>query len=219
MSFSHKNLFILLIVFISVAGIILFRQILVAKNIVTTPVKEFVVSPNVLPIPLDHTEPTLGNPGAPLTIIEFSDLGCSKCHETHKLLTSFVSANPTKAKLIWKDLPNQAIFSRDHRLVHQAAWCAHNQKQFWKFIEKVINTKNYNKESTLKNIAQELKLDTDVWWECTKDLNTQQKMDAAIVNAHQLGIRRVPALFINNKQVNLSEDLDLENLLNSLLEQ
>lgn len=219
MSFSHKNLFLLLIVFIGIGAFILFRQILVAKDIVTTPSKDFVISPTVLPIPLDYTEPILGNPGSPLTIIEFSDLGCTKCRETHKLLASFVSSHPSEVKLIWKDLPNQAIFSRDHRLVHQAAWCAHAQKQFWPFVEKVLNRSDYNKEKALKEIAGELRLNITTWWQCTTDVKTQQKMDAAILLAHQLGIRHTPAVFINNKEINLKNDLDLEQFLNSLLEE
>ncbi len=74
-------------------------------------------------------------------------------------------------------------------------------------------------EDGLKKIADGLNLDTDEWWECTNSDEAKNKMTAAKLLAENLGIKYVPALFINNKQINLDDDLDIEDILNKSIAQ
>ncbi len=215
MTSHHRNMYLIFVLVITVAVIILSRQIILAENIVIKPENVSLVSDGILPIPISASDPLLGNPGAQIIIVEFSDLGCKDCKKIHNTLTTFVSANPSKAKLIWKNFPQEHIFTSNAFVAHQAAICAGKQKQFWPFVQKVFETNI--KEANLQKIASDLKLNTESWATCTTDATTKKQLSDAIAEAKYLGIPTVPNIFINNKQINLTKDINLEQLLNSLI--
>ena len=217
MTNHHRNMYLIFLVVISVAVIILSRQIIVAENIITKPEKVSLVSEGILPIPISDNDPILGNPGAQIIIVEYTDLGCKECKKVHSTLADFVTANPAKAKLIWKNFPQEHIFTKNAFVAHQAAICAGKQKQFWPFVQKVFETNT--KETSLQKIAGDLKLNTDSWAKCTLDNDTKKQLSDNISEAKYLGIQEVPSIFINNKQINVTKDINLAELLNSLIAQ
>jgi protein-disulfide isomerase len=82
MTNHHRNMYLIFLVVISVAVIILSRQIIVAENIITKPEKVSLVSEGILPIPISANDPILGNPGAQIIIVEYTDLGCKECKKS-----------------------------------------------------------------------------------------------------------------------------------------
>jgi protein-disulfide isomerase len=82
-------------------------------------------------------------------------------------------------------------------------------------VEKVFETNT--KEANLQKIATDLKLNTEPWATCATDAATKKQLSDAIAEAKYLGIPNVPNVFINNKQINLTKNIDLEQLLNSLI--
>jgi protein-disulfide isomerase len=213
-----KKLFLILIIVIAGAGLLFYRQIEKAKNIIVESSRQPLIEPNAVDIPMAKDAPLLGNPGAPLTIVEFIDLGSSKCQSVHAKLVKFVSEHPMDVRLIWKDAPEQGLFLKGNNLAHQAAYCAISQKQFWKYVDLVLRDTKNVREAELTKIAENLGFEMIKWWQCANSELTRDKISAAVLLAQQLDVDATPVIFINNKKINLTEDIDLSQMLNSFIE-
>lgn len=210
---KHKQLYLLLLVMISIISILLIKEIKKTRSITverqTTPL---ISSANIY-IPIFKTDPIYGNPGAAVTVIEFIDFNCKKCVKIHNTIIDFINKNPQKMRLIWKGSPQASWFSQADPLPHQAAYCAGQQNKFWQFSQIAMQNKKNTTEAGLKSTAQGLSLDTAKWWQCVKSTDTIQAMASSTLVTKQLGIRTLPVVFINNRWINLDEDIVLEDML------
>lgn len=212
----HKKFLVILLILIIGSGYIFYRQIKESKKIVTQYVPASIVSADAVNIPVNPTDPSLGNPGAETWIVLFADLGCKRCQETFYAATKFASNNPEKIRLIWKDAPQSSFFSTGNWNAHLATYCANEQGQFWKFASLVMQDKYNLKEAGLQKVAQGLNLDLNKWNTCRTATSTQTKIAESVVTAKILGVTTLPGLFVNNKQVKLTNDIDIADLLNKL---
>ncbi len=200
------------------AAVLLIQQIKRAWSITTRPSTAPLISPVSVFIPGEATEPVLGNPGAPLTIMEFSDLGCSRCGEIHMVLADFVSNHPEDARLIFKHAPEQKLFLKSNTLAHQAAYCAGKIGRFSEFVTAIFAAKkSHLDEPLVKRTGEQLQLPMNTWWSCATGTEAEQHITAAIAFNQQLGISEYPTIFINNRWINLKEDIDLAQLLESFI--
>ena len=211
----QKKFYILLIVMVTLAGILLFKQINRTRQITVKQNATTLIAPNPIPIPISDTELIFGNPGAPITIVEFADLGCKQCLSLHNAIQAIVAQHPQEMRLVWKDAPQPKIFSKDLTLAHQAGWCIgqQDQKKFWQFLSVASQNNVDLDESGLKSIAAGLTINTDSWWQCTTSDSTKQKIADSVNLASSLGIRSVPAIFINNKLINTKADINIQEML------
>ena len=209
----HKKIYFLLLILVGLGGIFLFTQIKRATEIKITKNPIPLISGATLPIPDSVSEQIYGNPGAPITITEFMDLGCAKCVALHLTIKDFVSKNPLKIRLIWKDAVQPKIFAKDFALAHQSAFCAGKQDKFWEFLDAAIANRNDLLEPGLKKIAEDLKLDTNKWWQCAQSQEAQEAIKSSTQIANQLGIRYLPAILANNKPINTDADINITEML------
>ncbi|MFA6486351.1 MAG: thioredoxin domain-containing protein [Candidatus Magasanikbacteria bacterium] len=212
----HKKFIVVLIALIAVIGYLVFLQIQKMRGIVNTYAETPIVSTVATYIPIAIGDPSLGNPGAALWIVEFSDLGCARCHEAHYAITKFIKNNPEKARLIWKDAPVTSFVSMGNLSAHIAADCAHEQGQFWKFVELTMGKKNNLTEAGLVKTATALKMDMDKWNTCRASDAAKTKVIESMALAKAIGVSDLPGIFVNNKKINLTSDINIEELLNKL---
>jgi protein-disulfide isomerase len=204
---------------VTLAGIFLFIQIKRATQITVkkNPVALISLTPTF--IPTSEKELILGNPGAPITIVEFMDLDCDKCISLHNTIKTFVNKNPQDMRLIWKDAPQQHLFSEDLTLAHQAGWCIAQQdeKKFWQFIDAAGQNNNDLQETGLKKIGQKLDLAIDSWWQCATGPAAQQQIARSVQIANAVGAQSLPAIFVNNKRINTDADINIADMLQSFI--
>lgn len=212
-----KKLFLILGLLILGAALLFGKQVSRALSITTTPESSPLISPVAIDIPIDQSDPVLGNPGAPLSIIEFSDIGCGECQKTNQILMDFVNKNPEAAKLIWKDDPATSLFFKDYLDAHKAAYCAGKQKKFWPYVSKIVAEKKYRSLSDLTKAAGDLQLVTSVFETCLNDPATAQKINESRIVAKQLGIQKAPVIFVNNRRITLTKDIELPQLLQAFI--
>lgn len=208
----QKKYYLLLIIIIIIIAGLLYLQIRRAGSIVTSFSTAPILSADATFIPTYPADPKLGNPGAPIIIIEFADLSCPQCQKDNYILTKFVNEHPTEMQLIWKDAPRLHLFAHSNILAHQAAVCAHKQNQFWKFIEIAMTEKKFSR-ADLQKIAEGLKLNLANWNKCLDSEESKAPLAAGMGLAKTLGIQNLPAIYINSKLINLTPDLNLEELL------
>lgn len=213
---SPKKLFLILTIGIIIGGILLTRQIKTTRSITIKTSATPLVSPLAIELPVTATDPLLGSPGAPLTAVVFGDLGDV---ETSRLLTTiikFVNQHPTNIRLFFKPTPGDHLLGNS-LLAHEALWCASsNNHQFWPLLQNILPVPNLN-ENTLATITKKLQLDTNQLINCARLPTTKEAVLNATTVAKSMGITSSLALFVNNKQINLSEGVDVEQMLTTFI--
>ncbi len=214
---ATKKLFFALGLLILGVVLLLGKQIQRSLTITTAPTLQPILSPYTTDIPVDVADPILGNPGAPLSLVAFMDIGCAECKKLHRTLVDFVNRHPEDARLIWKDAPEQTLFIKDTVPAHTAAYCASKQGKFWAYLDVIMADKKYRSQNDLAAAAEALKLDIGAWQTCLKNPATEPRIQAGRVLAQQLGATKVPVIFVNNKRLTLTEDINVNELLEAFI--
>ena len=209
------KLLLLLLVATVALGFIFWSQFKKTRGIVTQTVQEPLVSAEMFEIPVDQSEPLL-NPGAPLSAILFVDLGDVKSRALANMLITFAQSHPQDVQFTWKDAPQHRLFSPDPTPAHRAAWCANDQHRFWEFIKNLLASNRFD-EKQLVASATAAKLDLAEWNSCRTTTQADARLSTTRDEANALGLTSFPALFLNNKKINTSEDVDMEQMLTSFI--
>jgi protein-disulfide isomerase len=212
-----KNTKLFSIIFLTtvILGFLLFRELDKAKKITTKAANEPVVSESTIPLKITD-DPILGNPGAPVTVVEYLDLKNQRSKSLHYELSSFVNKSPQDVRLVLKHAPLSGIFSNGE-LAHKAAFCAGKQNKLWAFLDTLISSNSNIRESGLRKIATEIKLDVSRWWSCTNSEETKTAIESGMAEAQNLKMGNPPLIFLNNRKVNVSEDISLTQLLSTVI--
>lgn len=215
----HKKTFFLLLTIVALAGLLFALQIRRSQQITVTRNPVALISEKSAPITISNTDPIFGNPGAPITIVEFMDFNCKECLSLYNSIKEFILAHPQEIRLIWKDAPQPKIFSKDTALAHRAGWCVYQQdeKKFWQFIDTASQNTNNLNESGLKNIAQGLNLDIEKIWQCVNTDLAKQKIEESSQLMKSLGLKSLPVIFVNNKLINTEADINLKDMLETFI--
>ncbi len=149
----------------------------------------------------DNASPILGNPNAPITMVEFGDYQCTFCskffHETeNSIITNYIKTG--KVKVLFKDF---IILGQDSRNAANAAHCANDQKLFWEYHSMLYN--NWAGENTgwadlahLHEFANTLGLDMDVFSTCMSDLKWNELVNLSSKDGQKLGVSGTPTFFV-----------------------
>jgi protein-disulfide isomerase len=212
-----KKLFFLLFAVLTVTIFLFSRELKRTFNITTAPDSKPIVSDGMADIALDKNDFVLGNQGAALNIIMFGDLSCAKCQTVYYEIAKTVRAHPQDMRLIWKSAPLGGIFTKGNFLPHQAAYCAGQQGKFWPFIEMAMTDKYNFTANGLKKVAEGLPLNTPQWWQCTNSEEAKNKINDSVEQLSALGIKELPAVFVNNRLLNTEAKINLEEMLLSFI--
>ena len=168
-------------------------------------------SSNLLPSALlANGLPILGDPNAPITLIEFGDYQCHFCnvhfHNTeHSLLENYIETG--KVKMIFKDF---TIIGPDSVKAANGAHCADDQGKFWQYHDILYNNwtgenNGWASSDNLLRFAQELELDIEQWSDCMIESRHSQIISESSKDARDLGITGTPAFFVIGPDNNITK--------------
>jgi protein-disulfide isomerase len=150
---------------------------------------------------LENGSPILGNPNAPITLIEFGDYQCHFCnvffHSTEDdILKNYVETG--KVRMIFKDYN---IIGPDSITASHGAQCADDQGLFWEYHDILYSNwtgenNGWASSENLLKFAKEINLDIDEWSECMINTPHSQTILASNNDAKDLGITGTPAFFV-----------------------
>ncbi len=150
---------------------------------------------------VDNGSPVLGNPNAPITLVEFGDYQCHFCnvffHDTEDdILKNYVETG--KVKMIFKDYN---IIGPDSVSASHGSHCAKDQGMFWEYHDILYSNwtgENNGWASTenLEKFAQEIGLDMETWTECMSNGVHSQTILASNEDARSLELTGTPAFFV-----------------------
>ena len=146
--------------------------------------------------------PILGDPLAPITIVEFGDYQCHQCynwfHDTKPMITrDYIETG--KVNLVFVDF---AFLGRDSPKAAQATYCADDQNMYWEYHNSLYTFQEskidngWASSERLKSFAFNLNLDMTLFDECLDSEKYSKRVQYNSQQARDNGVRGTPGFFI-----------------------
>jgi protein-disulfide isomerase len=168
--------------------------------------------------------PAIGDPDAPITIVEFSDFQCPFCvrhfQQTYpRILEEYVDGGIVR--YVFKDFPLNSIHPQAAKAA-EAARCAGDQGAYLDMhdvlFERQMEWSGQEPTSIFVGFAEELGLDADTFESCLTSGKYESAVSADLDQGIQLGVTGTPAFFINGYAVSGAQPYSLfEQAIESLL--
>ena len=154
---------------------------------------------------IENGSPFLGNPDAPITILEWGDYQCTFCYKFHQETLQIINEDfikTGKVKVVFKDFP---LNGPDSKLAAEASYCAQDQEKYWQYHDEVY--RNWGGERTgwitreaLTEFAVTVDLDTEKFNKCLDDNKYESKVNSLYEFGNQIGIDATPSFLVFNDQ-------------------
>jgi len=154
---------------------------------------------------IDNGSPIIGNPNAPITVLEWGDYQCTFCFRFHEsslniLLAEYIDTG--KVKLVFKDFP---LNGPDSILAAEASYCAEDQGRYWAYHDELYT--NWAGERTgwinyasLNKFAKSIDLEIEQFSSCLNDHKYRQKVLELEKFGRAVGIDATPSFLIFNDE-------------------
>ena len=149
--------------------------------------------------------PVLGDPKAPITVVEFSDFECPSCRALHDALRAILPNYP-QVKVVFKDFPIDQLHPWA-RTAALAGRCAFHQdpKTFWKLYDLVYDNQDIisagNAYDKMRDYAARLGLNADTFKSCMSATEAAAEVDASLANGQLLEVRSTPTVYVNGRRI------------------
>lgn len=166
-------------------------------------------SPTASP-PSADDDPALGNPNAPVTLIEFSDFQCPFCRKLWREALPEIKKNyidTGKARLVYRDFPLTTIHPAAQAAA-EAAECADDQGRFWDMHDKIFAEQDKKGQGTvqfeaadIKKWAGEIGLNTIDFNTCLDSGRHQAEVAKDLADGQAAGVTGTPGTFVNGELI------------------
>jgi protein-disulfide isomerase len=155
---------------------------------------------------MSQGSPLLGNPTAPVTIIDFSDFQCYLCARYVKSTEPLINQTyiqSGKVALVFKHLPNRGFDSLGASL---AAQCTNDQGKFWQFHQLLYKNQKpidsgWVSSDNLKELASKISgLNIQHFEECLKNEKYKGFVESDLALASSFGFQDTPSFIIVNSK-------------------
>lgn len=163
--------------------------------------------------------PALGDPKAPVTIVEYSDFECPVCRNLHDMLRGLLPNYAGKVRVVFKDFPIEQLHPWA-RTAAIAGRCAYNQdpKAFWKVYDLVYDNQEIisaaNAWSKMTDYAGQAGLNVDTFKGCMGSPEAAAAVNASKANGEKLEVNSTPTLFVNGRRMVGADEHLLEQYIN-----
>ena len=186
------------IIFFGIEGISEPSEPLIEKQLIEESKKPVQVTTGTF---FDNGSPILGDPNAPLTLIEFGDYQCHFCNvyyqnTEHKIYENYVVTG--KVNIIFKDY---TIIGPDSTTAALGAHCAGEQGKFWEYHNALYDNwdgenNGWAGQENIFRFAEQIELDMNEFIECNIDKRYEQKISKSNNDASTLGLTGTPAFYV-----------------------
>ncbi len=139
----------------------------------------------------------LGDPNAPVTLVEFTDYQCPYCRRfTQTTFPALKKAyiDTGKLRFISRDLP---LPSHAHaRLAAQAGHCAEQQGTYWDYRNMIFANAQRLSRPVLVELAQKAQMDVARFETCLMSESTQQAVNRDVAAARGIGATGTPTFVL-----------------------
>ncbi len=140
-------------------------------------------------------DPSMGTPGAPITLIEFSEFQCPFCKRTRPTIDKILETYKDKVHYVFRDFP--LSFHKQAPMAAKAANCAGEQDKYWDYNHMLFENQREIAPENLKTYAENLKLNMKKFDECLASDKGDKEIEKDTQDGMQAGVSGTPAYFIN----------------------
>lgn len=153
---------------------------------------------------------TMGDPNAPVKIIEFSDFQCPYCKRFSDQTEPLIVENYVATGKVFFEYipygPGGYPIGQESSDAAMASFCAAEQGKFWEYHDMLFanHTGENVGDYTLKRLeafAQALGLNLDQYNQCMKEKRFQDKIEEGIALGRENNVGGTPSFLINGKLV------------------
>lgn len=155
---------------------------------------------------LEDGDPVLGNPKAPVTIVEFGDYQCPFCGRffqttERQIIDTYVKSG--KVRFIYRDF---AFLGPESEMAAIATECANEQGKFWQYHDYLFTHQDGENEGAFSNVhlkefAEKLGLDSGKFDQCLDDKKYKDEVARDVEAGRLLGVNGTPSSFVNGKML------------------
>lgn len=174
--------------------------------------------------PVDESDHILGNPNAPIVIVEYSDTECPFCKNFHTTMLRLADKYGKDSKLTWvyRHMPITNLHPKAWKeaiATECAAEVGGGSGTFWKYINKIYEITPSNdklEEQKLITTATSLGLDTQKFQSCLQQNLTENKVKRDYENGLNISEGRpgTPlSVMLLNEPLENSKKMALKNIV------
>jgi protein-disulfide isomerase len=151
-------------------------------------------------VQLEEADPSIGNPKAPVTIIEFSDFQCPFCLRVAPTLKKIRATYGDKVRVVWKDFPLTQIHPQAFK-AGEAGHCAAEQGKFWEYHDQLFGNQQALMPDDLKKYAMAVGMDAERFGSCLDMSKHAEIVRNGVAQGTRLGVNSTPTVFVNGRRV------------------
>ncbi|MCH9658046.1 DsbA family protein [archaeon] len=154
---------------------------------------------------IENGSPIMGDPRAPITVLEWGDYQCTYCYKFHQNTLNAIDDDfikTGKVKLVFKDYP---LNGPESVLAAEASHCAQDQEKYWEYHHELY--KNWGGERTgwitresLNQFANTINLNIDDFNTCLDEHKYNDKVISMHEFGQEIGIDATPSFLVFNEQ-------------------
>jgi protein-disulfide isomerase len=163
--------------------------------------------------------PAMGDPKAPVTIVEYSDFECPVCRNLHDALRGILPTYGAKIRVVFKDFPLDQLHPWA-RTAALAGRCAYQQDPgaFWKVYDLIYDNQDIISASNawikMTEYAQQSRLDVPTFKSCMASPEAAAAVNASRANGEKLDVNSTPTVFVNGRRLVGADQHLLEQYIN-----
>jgi protein-disulfide isomerase len=168
--------------------------------------------------------PSMGDPKAAVTLVEYSDFECPVCRSLHDTLRGMLPNFAGKVRVVFKDFPLEQLHPWA-RTAAIAGRCAYQQDPaaFWKMYDFIYDNQELisasNAWTKMMDYAGQAKLDADAFKTCMASPEAGEAVNASRANGQLLDVNSTPTVFVNGRRMVGADAHLLEQYINYELDQ
>ncbi len=172
------------------------------------------IIPSMLPVAIKQVTPitppqangsSMGDPNAPVKIVEYSDFQCPYCRDfAEQVEPAFVEQFVKTGKVYFTYRSMGLWIGQESADAAQAAYCAGDQGKFWEYHDVLFG--NWAGENVgsftnrkLQEFARYLKLNMNQFNSCLSSNKYLSQVTQDKADGDKLGVQGTPSFFINGK--------------------
>ncbi len=183
------------------------RQALIAELRKTGPEVRVLFDAPRRQVEVAATDPSIGHPSAPVTIVEFSDFQCPFCQSVSPTLKAVREKYGDKVRVVWKDFPLTQIHPEAFK-AGEAAHCAGDQGRFWEYHDRLFANQQALQPDSLKNYAADLGLDAAAFNSCLDTSKHGERVRGGVEQGTRLGVNSTPTIYINGRMLSGAQPME-----------
>ncbi|HTY39793.1 MAG TPA: DsbA family protein [Candidatus Paceibacterota bacterium] len=151
----------------------------------------------------------LGDPKAPVTVIEYADYQCPFCGRfftqvTNPLRDDYIKSG--KVKMVFRDF---AFLGPESTAAAEAAECAKDQGKYWLFHDALFNAEIADGQENSGNLtptlflklAKDVGMDTKAFGTCVDSHKYADEVQKSAADGRAIGVQATPTTFVDGQMI------------------